>query len=148
LQIARTEAIKRSSVVRVCFKIQANGNQCQNLGGAVNLTNYMYVFIDDDDDQVRDGNEEVLYLSNKFNDSVLFTHPSDANKIIQKSISFGSKGDARFGVPGDSLNSNQREGVFGLCDDRKNNSVGRAIRIGKTGRVQVSTIRPTDNITC
>jgi len=68
LQTARTEAIKRSTTVRVCFKIEENGNQCQNLGGTSNLTNFIYAFIDTNSNQTRDGAEQVIYVSNKLSD--------------------------------------------------------------------------------
>lgn len=148
LQTARSEAVKRSTRVTVCFKIYSTGNQCQNLGGAADRTNYIYAFVDNDNDQVFDTTEELLYLSNKFSDQVLYKHPSNSGLRVRKSISFDARGNASFGLPGDTINRSQREGLIGLCDDRNDNSVGRAIRLGVTGRVQVSEIRSSDGITC
>lgn len=148
LQTARSEAVKRSTRVTVCFKQQETGNGCQNLGTNVINTNYIYAFIDDDNSQSRNGSEETLYQSNRFNESVLFKHPSTASMRVRRSISFDARGNANFGLGADAFNNSQREGVIGLCDDRNDNTYGRVIRVGKTGRTQAGQIQSNDGITC
>lgn len=148
LQTARSEAVKRSTRVTVCFKINSTGNQCQDLGGATNNTNYIYAFTDTNNNQVLDGSETVLYLSNRFNNEVIFKHPTTTNLRVRKSISFDARGNANFGITGDAFNRSQREGLFGLCDDRNDNSLGRVIRVGKTGRAQAGDIQTSDGVTC
>ena len=108
----------------------------------------MYVFIDSNNDQFRSAGEEQLYISNKLDERVLFVHSTDATRQVTKNITFNAKGEARFGVIGDPVNRDQREGVFGLCDDRKDDSLGRTIFIGRKGRVQASQITATDGVSC
>ena len=148
LQAARSEAIKRSTDVSVCFKTTENGNGCNNLGTNVNNANYIYAFIDTDSDQTRDAGEVTIYQSNRLSEDVLFKHPSTTAVQVRRSIRFNPKGEAQFGRGAVSERRQQREGVFGLCDDRHDNTLGRTIRIGRTGRAQATGIKSGDNITC
>jgi len=142
LQSARSEAIKRSTNVRVCFRQLASGNQCRNITD--NNIDFIYVFIDIDNDQVFDrGPETELFLSNQLNTEVVYKHPSNTDLQIRRSILFNSKG----GVLLDSDES-QARGQIGICDDRKDNAYGRIIEITSTGRAQVTRIPAGSTISC
>lgn len=144
LQVARTEAIKRSTNVRVCFKQNQTGNQCRNVTD-YQAGRYVYVFLDLDNNQTFNNDDRQLYLSNEISHNIIYKHPSIAGLQITESILFNSRGNVVFD---DSLGQAQSRGIIGICDDRKNSSVGRMIQINTTGRAQVSKIESDSDISC
>jgi len=143
LQSARSEAIKRSANIRVCFRQLTTGNLCRDLTDNNNI-DYMYVFVDaNNNERFERNSEDELYLSNKFNDSILFKKPSTTNLQITRSITFNSKGLAFI-----DKDRNQDRGEIGLCDSRNSNAAGRLIQITNTGRAQVSKITSASTVTC
>lgn len=143
LQTARSEAIKRSTTVRVCFKEQTTGTLCRNVGTDTEDIHYLYFFLDTNNNQVRNTGEEVLFLSNELNKNIIYKHPSNTNLQISTSIAFNSKGAAIF-----DNDRSQSRGLVGICDSRTNNDVGRVIQISNTGRSQVSRITTASGISC
>ncbi len=144
LQSARSEAIKRSTNVLVCFKRSRTEGNCRNIFGA-NTTNndYIHVFIDTDGDRLRDNDETSLFVSNKLNEDVIFKRPTANVSTPIRSILFNSKG----GVLVDN-NANKTRTQIGICDDRNDDSVGRVIEISSTGRAQVTKISAASLISC
>ena len=148
IQTARSEAIKRGTLVRVCFKEIATGNLCRDITGPRTATNYIYAFTDLNNNQVFDSNEEALYQSKRLNQNILFVHSSNLNEQFNNSILFNPKGRVLFDSTALLPNRDQREGLIALCDDRKDTTLGFAIKVGVTGRVQIAGIKASDNVTC
>ncbi len=141
LQYARSEAIKRSTSVRVCFKRNATANNCLNFANSTN-GRYIYAFIDENNDGNLDrATEEELYVSNPLDESIIYKHPTTGAKITRH-ILFTSNGN--------SIIDGQRQprGFIGVCDSRQNDSAGRIVQISNTGRAQVSKITPDSKISC
>jgi len=119
LQTARTEAIKRSQNVTVCFKISEFGPLCRTRDTA---------------------GEEQLYISNQFNENVIFKLPTavkgNFNDVSVSSIIYNSRGQAII-----DQNVKTRSTTIGLCDDRKNNEFGRYVNIGNTGRASTGRLK-------
>jgi len=148
LQVARSEAVKRSTEVAVCFKNAANDSDCKD---TTTLTNhYIYVFLDTNRNQARDTAEEILYQSNELNKNISYAHPSGtinsvdyAGLKVTNSIRFNSKGGVVF-----DNDSNQRRGLIGICDGRSDNKYGRVVEVNNTGRAQVTKITANSGIDC
>ena len=141
LQYARSEAIKRSTSVRVCFKKNVTGNSCTNFANPDN-GRYIYAFIDENNDGNLDrATEEELYVSNLLDEKIIYKHPTTGAKITMH-ILFTSNGN--------SIIDGQRQprGFIGVCDSRQDDSAGRIIQISNTGRAQVSKITADSNISC
>lgn len=142
LQVARTEAIKRSTTVRVCFRQTQTGTGCNNVSTSDNAR-YLYVFMDINNDETFNNTDQELYLSNKISHNIIYKQPAIAKLQITKSIAFNSRGNAIF-----DNDASQSRGVIGICDDRAQNVNGRMIKINNTGRAQVARIQSGDDITC
>lgn len=142
LQSARSEAIKRSTNVRVCFKANKGDSDCNDFTNS-GEGRFVYAFIDvnNDGDLDRD-TEEELYVSNQLDDYVIYKQPTINSLKITRSILFTSKGNAILD------NANQSRGYIGVCDSRQKDNVGRVIHISNTGRAQVSKISAITRITC
>jgi len=139
LQTARTEAIKRSQNVTVCFKQNDNGTLCRTRDSSKVNVNYIYVFLDVNNNLVLDPGEVTLFTSNQFNEQVKFNLPEAVRPIFgstdTQSIVYNSRGQAII-----DQNPANRSTVIGLCDDRKTNDVGRYVSIGNTGRASTGRL--------
>jgi len=144
LQTARSEAIKRSQSVRVCFvSTLTNPSKCLDIVASPDNTNFIVAYLDANNDENFDTGEDFLYVSNELDENVIFKKTSSSGKIYDKSVAFGLRGEAVI-----DRKRNKNEAAFGLCDDRGEIIHGRVIKIGKTGRAQASDIKSSDNISC
>ena len=116
LNLARSEAIKRNARVKICSSSKPNnGNWSCNTSNDWATGWAVFHDIDDDDTPGGDTEEELIRVSEGFNDSITVTHPADLLVYL---------------ASGEISNA----GEFTLCDDRNK---GRTIQISRTGRVKV-----------
>ncbi len=123
LNLARSEAIKRRTQITLCKS--ADGSSCSDTGA---WEQGWIVFLDSDANNSRDataGSPETIFRVHG---------PLSGNNTLT-----GNQNVARHIVYTPSGRSNQK-GTFSLCDSRKNNNKGRAIRISFTGRVKLSSV--------
>lgn len=122
--LARTEAIKRNSVVTICKS--NNANQC---GGT--WSDGWIVFQDDDKDGSRDVGE------------ILISSGAIGNNYQLTWTAFGSNNYIRFTQNGLTLAQN---GTFKLCPDDNDVRFARAVVISKTARVRMTKDANGDGI--
>lgn len=145
LQAARSEAIKRSVLVKVCFKKEEIDVNCEDPGITTSEINYIYVFIDDKDavpnNQLDLPDEELILLSKRFSRKVSLRQIQGNN--LGGSIEFDQKGGASFQATDDRLAT-----YIAICDDRGLDGFGRQITISPTGRATLSAIANSSLVTC
>ncbi len=116
LYLARSEAIKRSSVVTIC-----KSSDGQNCGG--NWSDGWLMFAD----QNKDG---AMNIS-----EVVITHNQISENINVSWTAFGSNNYIRFTPRGMTLAQN---GTFIVCPDNADTKIARAVVVSKTARVRIS----------
>jgi len=128
LYLAKSEAIKRSSPVRVCPS--ADGASCATSG---TWEQGWIVFDDKDNDQTVDTNEDIVYV-----------HKALPNSLVLKGTQF-AQGVSYLpnGRISPSLN-----GSITLCDDRAANDYARKLVLIRTGRFRIEAASSTNHITC
>ncbi len=126
LHYARSEAVKRSRQVVICPSNDASScsEVSWNLG--------WIIFIDDDRDDTRDNNEELIRISAPLDQGLDLSTTANITEFI------------RYRPNGLTLET----GTFTLCDPR-GSDVAKAIIINATGRPQISEHNATGNaLTC
>ncbi|MBT8142336.1 MAG: GspH/FimT family pseudopilin [Gammaproteobacteria bacterium] len=140
-QLARTEAIKRSVPVKVCFRNKISNVDCEDPHLGSSNINGIIIFVDTNADDVLDTGEETIYTSSELNDKVSLIQV--ANNNVGGSILYNQKGGATFEA-GDS----QTSAYIAICDDRALNRFGRLITLSATGRATLSTLPDGYVVTC
>ncbi|MEX1199179.1 MAG: GspH/FimT family pseudopilin [Methylophaga sp.] len=115
LYLARSEAIKRSSIVTICKS--SDGQDC---GGQ--WSDGWLMFADQNKDGVLNASEEVVARS-KISDAIAVGW-----------IAFGSNNYIRFTPRGMTLAQN---GTFTICPDNADIAIARAVVLSKTARVRI-----------
>lgn len=116
LHYARSEAVKRSRQIMLCPSSDAS-----SCSSSASWTNGWIIFIDDDRDDVRDNDEELLRIASTLDSGLAFaTTPDIANHI-------------RYRPNGLAMET----GTLTLCDPR-GSDLAKAIIINATGRPQIS----------
>lgn len=115
LYLARSEAIKRNSVVTIC-----KSNDGQNCGG--NWSTGWLMFADQNKDGSLDAGETIITLG------------QISEKIAVNWTAFGSNNYIRFTPRGMTLAQN---GTFTVCPENADESLARAVVISKTARVRI-----------
>ena len=128
LYLAKSEAIKRSSPVRVCPS--ADGASCATSG---TWEQGWIVFADKNDNQTVDANEDIVHV-----------HKALPNNLVLKGTRF-ARGVSYLanGRISPSLN-----GSITLCDDRVANDYARKLVLIRTGRFRIEAASSTNHITC
>ncbi len=120
LNLARSEAIKRRTRVTLCkSRNEADCSSNNNDWGQGWI-----VFVDNNANNQRDGGETILRVHGPLSGNNTLT----GNRNFSNFIAYSPSG------------SSTQFGTMSLCDPRRDNSKGKAIRINRTGRVMVSTI--------
>ena len=123
LNLARSEAIKRGTQVTLC-----KSNDESNCATAGNWAQGWIVFVDTDGNHSRNaaaGSQEIIL---RVHGPLSGNNTLTGNLHVTQHIAY---------IP--SGRSNQK-GSFSLCDSRKNDDKGKAIRINFTGRVKLTSI--------
>ncbi len=120
LNLARSEAIKRGTRVALCKS--ANSSDCTTDG---NWAQGWIVFVDGDEDQARDDDDETIL---RVHGSLAGNNSLIGNHNVANYIAYAPDGRS------------VQAGTLSLCDSRKDNDKGRAIRISFTGRVMLTSI--------
>ncbi len=124
IYLARSEAIKRNSVVTIC-----KSNDAEQCGG--NWSDGWIVFQDNDKDGSRD------------TDETLISSGSIGHNYQLSWSAFGSNNYIRFTSQGLTLSQN---GTFKLCPSDNDASFARAIVITKTARVRIPRDSNSDGV--
>ena len=144
LQAARSEAIKRSQPIKVCFKKEEADTDCLDPSLPSLEINYIYMFVDDKDaipnNQLDLPEEEVISISRRFDQRVSIKQAANYN--IGGSILFTPKGGATFQA------ADRITAYIAICDDRALDQAGRQITISATGRATLSAIPTTPLVGC
>lgn len=122
LNLARSEAIKRSTPVTLCKS--ANGQDCVVDGGTTDWGQGWIVFTDNNGNQTRDNGEPIL----RVHGSLAGNNRLTGNQNVDDAITYTTRG------------STTQFGTLSLCDPRKDNTIGKAIRINITGRAKISSV--------
>lgn len=130
MQLARSEAIKRRSIVSMC----PNGGDTGVDSGcaAAPWHEGWIVFVDDNGNRARDAGEDLLRAQGGLRGSVSIVTPP--GQPLRDSLSYASNG---FPV----LGGLDAAGIMVFCDDRESDIFGRVISVAQTGRPLSSTIR-------
>ncbi len=90
--VARNEAIKRNTVVKLCAR-QANSNQCQ-IPATTSWANGWLVFIDgnDDNDRVLTSSAERLFVADAISSNVTFKRTTAAGDPARGTLCFSGLG--------------------------------------------------------
>lgn len=115
LYLARSEAIKRSSVVTIC-----KSSDGQNCGGS--WSDGWVMFADHNKDGALDAGE------------VIITQKQVAETIYVSWTAFGSNNYIRFTPRGMTLAQN---GTFTVCPENADENLARAVVVSKTARVRM-----------
>ncbi len=126
LNLARSEAIKRRVQVTLC----KSANEADCTVGGNDWGQWWIVFVDNNGDAVRDGGETILRVHG----------PLSGNNTLR-----GNNNFRNFIAYIPSGRSNQI-GILSLCDSRRSNDIGKAIRINWTGRAMVSSVKEASDI--
>ncbi len=124
LNLARSEAIKRGTRVALCKS--ANSSDCTTDG---NWAQGWIVFVDGDEDRARNDDDETIL---RVHGSLAGNNSLIGNRNVEDYIAYAPDGRS------------VQPGTLSLCDSRKDNDKGRAIRISFTGRVELSSITDAD----
>ena len=126
LHYARSEAVKRSRQVVICPSSDASSCSKSSWNGG------WIIFIDDDRDDTRDSNEELIRVTAALDQGLDLSTTSNIEEFI------------RYRPNGLALET----GTFTLCDPR-GSDVAKAIIINATGRPQASEHNETGGaLTC
>jgi type IV fimbrial biogenesis protein FimT len=115
LYLARSEAIKRSSVVTIC-----KSSDSESCGGT--WSDGWLMFADQNKDGTLDTGETLI------------THGRIREKIAVGWVAFGSNNYIRFTPRGMTLAQN---GTFTICPKNADQQIARAVVISKTARVRI-----------
>ena len=149
LQTARTEAVKRSQRVKVCFTeqradftVSSSTTSCIDPGLTQHKISYLYVFIDNGTfPEVIEGSEELIAATTEFNANLFFNQ--DSTKKMGTSVEFNQRGGAFFQA-GEATTA----AYIAICDERSKESVGRLITLNATGRTALSSIPANSHVEC
>ncbi len=147
LQLARSEAVKRRAIVRVCRTDQFN-EAVPECGSGVGWESGWIIFVDaGGDGAFDDGADTIVRRNDAFEgdraEPTVFVTPAGggtvANEIAYDPNGFPVVGN--IGAGGSAL-------VF--CDDRALDAAGRALLISPTGRPNIRPLdeSPIPNLTC
>lgn len=126
LHYARSEAVKRSRQVVICPSSDASSCSGTNWNGG------WIIFIDDDRDDTRDNDEELIRIAGALEQGLALSTTNDISDFI------------RYRPNGLAMET----GTFTLCDPR-GSDLAKAIIINATGRPQISEYNATgDALTC
>ncbi|MDX1573001.1 MAG: GspH/FimT family pseudopilin [Methylophaga sp.] len=115
LYLARSEAIKRSSVVTIC-----KSSDGQNCGG--NWSDGWMMFADQNKDGAMDAGDTMI------------TQGRISEKIAVGWVAFGSNNYIRFTPRGMTLAQN---GTFTVCPENTDEKLARSVVVSKTARVRI-----------
>ncbi len=124
LNLARSEAIKRSIPVTLCKS--TNGKDCVADAGVTGWEQGWIVFVDNSNpsNNTRDPGDPILRVHNLLSGS----NTLRGNTNVDDFITYTPRGNTT------------QKGTLSLCDPRKNNDKSKAIRIYVTGRAKLSTV--------
>ena len=151
LQMARTESIKRSTPVKVCFtKVNTIPATCEDPGITTSDIDYIRVFIDDDTttplvdpNNTFDANDTPIFLSTLLNQKVFLKQDKVNNRNTGGSILYNQRGTASFQA------GNARTAAYiAVCDDRESNKAGFLVTMNATGRSSLSTLPENSFVNC
>lgn len=123
LNLARSEAIKRGTQVTLCMSNDGAG--CSNAG---NWDQGWIVFLDNNADNARDtanGSTETIF---RVHGPLGGSNTLTGNANVNTFIAYTARGNTT------------QLGTLSLCDPRKDNNKGKAIRINMTGRAKLSSV--------
>ena len=146
MQTARTEAIKRSEVVKVCFFTEGE-DDCKDpgyLSGSANSTDnidFLKTFFDKNDNNAFDAGDTLIAESGRFRNGIYLRQESGKN--IKGSIEFTQRGLLNF-----ESNSSLTAAYILVCDDRADDAVGRMLTLTASGRSSISAIPTSTSLTC
>ena len=151
MQMARTESIKRSTPVTVCFiKIDTIPAACEDPGVTTSDIDYIRVFIDDDTttpavdpNNTFDANDTPIFLSTQLNQKVFLKQDKVNNRNTGGSIQYNQRGKASFQAGND-----RNAAYIAVCDDRELNSFGYLVSLNATGRASLSRLPENSFVNC
>lgn len=140
MQLARSEAIKRRTVVTLCPNDGDTGADA-NCDLTAPWHEGWIVFEDDNGNVTRDAGEDLLRAQGPLRGSVEITTPP--GQPLRDSLSYASTG-----FP--ALGGLDAAGVMVFCDDRESDYFGRIVAVPQTGRPLASSIRsrPDLGVSC
>ena len=151
MQMARTESIKRSTPVTVCFtKVETTPATCEDPGVTTSDIDYIRIFIDDDTttpavgpNNTFDANDTPIFLSTQLNQKVFLKQDKVNNRNTGGSIQYNQRGKASFQAGND-----RNAAYIAVCDDRELNSFGYLVSLNATGRASLSRLPENSFVNC